>query len=208
MKERNKKLIKRASVVAWFLELLYWANTAAYFCWLLGVWYYSPDWHSGLFAVTEGVLISFGYPIQDISTAVPIFVVAMVKGMLVSGLMSLIFHNIRRIFDVSTGVDWDSIAPTPFQPANVKLLRQVGFYAIAIPLVKFFSHWLAQIIHASEQIPEFNIITFFTTTIMFPHKLPIPSISLEEIFMGVAIFCLAQIFAYGVELQTDVDGLL
>ncbi|MCI5498747.1 MAG: hypothetical protein MR419_04375 [Clostridiales bacterium] len=73
---------------------------------------------------------------------------------------------------------------------------------------KFFSHWLAQIIHASEQIPEFNIITFFTTTIMFPHKLPIPSISLEEIFMGVAIFCLAQIFAYGVELQTDVDGLL
>ena len=43
---------------------------------------------------------------------------------------------------------------------------------------------------------------------MFPHKLPIPSISLEEIFMGVAIFCLAQIFAYGVELQTDVDGLL
>ncbi|MCI5498623.1 MAG: hypothetical protein MR419_03715 [Clostridiales bacterium] len=139
MKERNKKLIKRASVVAWFLELLYWANTAAYFCWLLGVWYYSPDWHSGLFAVTEGVLISFGYPIQDISTAVPIFVVAMVNGMLVSGLMSLIFHNIRRIFDVSTGVDWDSIAPTPFQPANVKLLRQVGFYAIAIPLVKFFS---------------------------------------------------------------------
>ena len=208
MKERNKKLIKGASIVAWFLELLYWANTTAYFCWLLGVWYYRPEFHESLFAVTEGVLISFGYPIQDITTAIPIFVVAMVNGMLVSGLMALIFHNIRRVFDVSSGVDWDSIGPTPFQPANVKLLRQVGCYAIAIPLMKLFSHWLAHLIHISEQVSEFNIITFFTTTIMYPYKVPVPNIRLEEIFMGVAIFCLAQIFAYGVELQSDVDGLL
>ncbi len=210
MKTRKEKLNKVASTVAWLLELLYWANTSVYVSWLISVWYFAPCYHEHLFAVTKGVLLSFGYPIQDVTTAIPIFVVAMVNGMLVSGLMALIFHNIRRIFDVSAGVDWDSIGPTPFQSANVKLLRQVGCYAIAIPLVKFFSHWLAQLIPIAEQIPEFNVITFFTTTVMYTYNVEIsmPPISLEGIFMGVAIFCLAQIFAYGVELQTDVDGLL
>ena len=114
VKTRKEKLNKVASTVAWLLELLYWANTSVYVSWLISVWYFAPCYHEHLFAVTKGVLLSFGYPIQDVTTAIPIFVVAMVNGMLVSGLMALIFHNIRRIFDVSAGVDWDSIGPTPF----------------------------------------------------------------------------------------------
>lgn len=106
-----------------------------------------------------------------------------------SGLLGMIFRNINRIFQISAGKTKASLGPTPFQPANVKLLRQIGLFAIGIPLVELIVLGGMALLMGSGVFASIGI-------------------DLGFIILGIVVLCLSQFFAYGVELQTDVDGLL
>ena len=95
-------------------------------------------------------------------------------------LTASVFRRIWQIIRMS----WGS---TPFQRPVVKKVRQIGWLFIAAPLVTvavslagFVSFW-----------PEYSFV-----------------VDVSGIITGVIVLALSQIFAYGVKLEDDVEGLL
>ena len=96
-------------------------------------------------------------------------------------LTALIFRNVYNIFKASN-------MASPFSMENVKRIRNIGFYAIAIPVCKVIG---TIICYAAMKSGDYSL-----------------SVELSEVVFGLVALCLAQYFAYGAELQKDVDGLL
>lgn len=95
-------------------------------------------------------------------------------------LTALVFRRIWQIIKLS----W---ASTPFQRPVVDKVKQIGWLFIAVPLVTvavslvgFVAFW-----------PEYSFV-----------------VDVGGIITGVIVLALSQIFAYGVKLEDDVEGLL
>ena len=108
-----------------------------------------------------------------------VFVFAPVAIMLV--LTALIFRNVFNIFKASNEA-------SPFSMENVKRIRNIGFYTIAIPICKVICSIICLAVVKSGNYAL--------------------SVELSEVVFGLVALCLSQYFAYGAELQKDVDGLL
>ncbi len=96
-------------------------------------------------------------------------------------LTALIFRNVYMIFKASN-------VASPFSMENVKRIRNIGIYAVALPIVKVVA----------------GIVCF---AVMKNGDYAL-SVELSEVVFGLVALCLSQYFAYGAELQSDVDGLL
>lgn len=96
-------------------------------------------------------------------------------------LTALIFMNVYNVFKKTN-------TASPFSVENVKRIRNIGYLAIAIPACKVV---MALILMALMKFGECDL-----------------SISLSEVVFGLVALCLSQYFAYGVQLEKDVDGLL
>jgi hypothetical protein len=96
-------------------------------------------------------------------------------------LTALVFRNVYMIFKASN-------VASPFSMENVKRIRNIGIYAIALPIVKVVA----------------GLISF----IAMKNGDYALSVELSEVVFGLVALCLSQYFAYGAELQSDVDGLL
>ena len=96
-------------------------------------------------------------------------------------LSALIFRNIYIIFQKSNNA-------SPFSTENVTRIKRIGYYALAIPVSKIVMY-MAFVVCAG--VKDFEL-----------------SVSLSEVAFGLVALCLAQYFAYGAELQREVDGLL
>ena len=95
--------------------------------------------------------------------------------------LAMIFRNIYIIFK-------NSEKNSPFVTDNVKLIKQIGLFAIIMPIVR-------------------TIVSVIGRLIIGVHNLDF-SISLESMVFGITVLCLSHFFAYGAQLQEDVDGLL
>jgi len=100
---------------------------------------------------------------------------------IIFALMALIFRKLNLIIKNSEN-------STPFKTCNVKLLKEIGYFSIIIPIIGF-------------------IISIITTIVIGPNSIE-TSNSLDGFISGIIILCLTQFFAHGVELENDVDGLL
>lgn len=96
-------------------------------------------------------------------------------------LMALIFRKLNLIIKNSEN-------STPFKLCNVKLLKEIGYFSIIIPLVGF-------------------VIGIITGLIVGPETVEVSN-SMYGFFMGIIVLCLTQFFTHGVELEKDVDGLV
>ena len=96
-------------------------------------------------------------------------------------LTALIFRNVYNIFKASN-------VASPFSEENVKRIRNIGIYAIAMPVCKVIGAIISFLVMRSSDYAL--------------------SVELSEVVFGLVALCLAQYFAYGAELQKDVDGLL
>ena len=96
-------------------------------------------------------------------------------------LSALIFRNVYNIFKASN-------VASPFSEENVKRIRTIGIYAIAMPVCKVIGAIISFLVMRSSDYAL--------------------SVELSEVVFGLVALCLAQYFAYGAELQKDVDGLL
>ena len=95
--------------------------------------------------------------------------------------MAMVFRNLHLIFKNSEN-------STPFQKDNVRLVKEIGIFSIAIPVIGFIMSVIIRLITGAENAEI--------------------SIDMSGILMGIIILCLTQFFAHGVALENDVDGLL
>jgi len=112
--------------------------------------------------------------------------IAMVRIVLVAAiinfvLMAMIFRNIYLIIK-------NSRTSTPFNSDNVRMLNEIGIFAICIPVIGFI---ISTIIKLAFGIDTYEI-----------------SVDIGSITMGIIVLCLTHFFVHGVELENDVDGLL
>lgn len=95
--------------------------------------------------------------------------------------MAMVFRNLHLIFNKSEN-------GTPFQKDNIRMMKEIGIFTIAVPVIGLIMSIIVRLVTGIE-----------TAEI---------SIDLGGIFMGIIVLCLTQYFVHGAELEKDVDGLL
>lgn len=96
-------------------------------------------------------------------------------------LIAMVFRNMHLIFKKSEN-------GTPFQKDNVRMLKEIGVFSIAVPIVGLIMSAIIRLVVGIEAKEA--------------------SANMSGIFMGIIVLCLTQYFVYGTELEKDVDGLL
>ena len=116
------------------------------------------------------------------------FVIFFITMALTFALMAMCARNIHLIFKTSEGRTRFSKGATPFQPDNIRMVREIGIFVIAIPAVQFIMSIIGRVVLGPDMVES--------------------SVGMEKIFLGLVVLALSQFFAYGMKLQDDVDGLL
>ncbi|MDO5784667.1 MAG: hypothetical protein Q4P20_06350 [Eubacteriales bacterium] len=108
-----------------------------------------------------------------------------IAGIITCGLMAMVFRNIYLIFRTTSGETWFSKGKTPFQPDNIRMVREIGIFCISIPVIQLVFSIIGGVLFGVETV-----------------------VSMNGLMLGIIVLCLSQFFAYGTQLQEDVDGLV
>lgn len=104
-----------------------------------------------------------------------------IGGIFLFALVAMIFRNIYLIIKKSEG-------STPFQKDNIRMVREIGIFSIAIPVVGLILSTIARLVLGVDAAEL--------------------SVNMSGFVMGIIVLSLTQVFAYGAKLEKDVDGLL
>ena len=96
-------------------------------------------------------------------------------------LMAMVFRNLRLIITKSEGT-------TPFQADNVRMLKEIGIFSLAVPIIGFIMGLVIQLVLGFEAVEISN--------------------SMGGFVFGILALFLTQVFARGIQLENDTDGLL
>ena len=183
---------KAGYIVVRLLETLHWLGAAL--CLFMAIsMAVAPDWFSSLLGYKpEGELlhtqmVQYGFMggLNMVVTGqtgldAELQALMMAGGAVTSVLGALTFRRIAEVIKAcQTG--------TPFQKPVVRKVRQIGWLVIAVPLVTVAASLLACILCW----PSYSF-----------------QVDVSGIIMGVIVLALSRIFAYGVKLEDDVEGLL
>lgn len=124
----------------------------------------------------------------DLNQIIRVGIVLCIGGAISCGLMAKVCRNINLIFKTAEGLTEFSQGATPFQPENIRMVREIGYLCLAIPVMELILSIIAPFAVGSSQ---FHL-----------------SIDLQSIFMGLVALGLSQFFVYGAELQAETDGLV
>jgi len=184
-----KDVVKIAKVVTKILEVFHWVAVvlmiAATVCSLT-----ATDWVKYFvgFDAKEccGVELSvYGFeiitPLKNGSVDMTVLFLFGIGAVMILSLMAMVFRNINLIIKKSE----DS---TPFQADNIRMLKEIGIYAIAIPVISLIMSVVCRVVLGIDAVET--------------------SVNVYGFSMGVIILCLIQFFIYGTRLENDVDGLL
>lgn len=141
-------------------------------------------------SVTSLEAYGFSLSVRDSTgAAIPgAYVLFFVNMFLCSGLMAMVFRNIYLIFKTTEGKTNFSKGETPFQPDNVRMVREIGIFCMAIPVVELIISVIARIILTVDMVES--------------------SVGFEQFLIGMVVLALSQFFVYGMQLQEEVDGLV
>ena len=130
-------------------------------------------------------LTTYGFDVAVINSAGQVDLAALrlfcVGSAVVLSLMAMVFRNVHLIMKRSEN-------HTPFQPDNVRMVREIGIFLIAVPLTGLLFNILLRLILGVDAVET--------------------SEDLSSLLVGLVVLCLSRIFARGMELEKDVDGLL
>lgn len=191
MNKNGKGLNRAAAVIAKILEVFHWVGVglmaAGLIAYLINEKFikYFMDLGNGEFGIA-GYSVNIFNSSGEIMPAV--FIPVLILGIITLGLMAMICRNTYLIFKTSEGKTKFSEGETPFQRSNVRMLREIGIFAIAVPITAFIFDLIIKLIAGIDNVES--------------------SISLMGIALGIVVLCLSQFFAYGVQLQSDSDGLI
>lgn len=191
----NARLTKAATILSKLFEIGY--NILAVGL-MLGLVLFAVDKGFGLAELVQGdpeigeTLSVHGFSIGISNpngslngTAMIIF---LITGAMVTELMAWVFRNVNLILRTSQGETKFSKGKTFFQKDNVRMLREIGIFFIAITVVQFTMSSIAVMLLG----PEFAEV----------------SVGMQNIVIGLLMLCLSQAFAQGEQMQQDMDGLV
>ena len=184
-----KRINKLGKVITKILEVFHWVGAAlmlaATICSIA-----APDW-VGYFVGFDAKdccganLEVYGFevnaPVIDGNVDMTSFLLFGIGAIIILAVMAMVFRNLHLIFKKSENA-------TPFQKDNIRMMREIGSFAIAVPVIGLIMSVIIRLITGVE-----------TAEI---------SIDMGGIFMGIIVLCITQFFVHGVELEKDVDGLL
>ena len=120
-------------------------------------------------------------PVVNGNTDMTSFMLFGIGGIIILAVMAMAFRNLHLIFKKSEN-------GTPFQKDNIRMMKEIGIFSIAVPVIGFIMSIIVRLVTGVE-----------TAEI---------SIDMGGIFMGIIVLCLTQYFVHGANLEKDVDGLL
>ncbi len=138
----------------------------------------------------EDVLYGFHFTLTNAAgeLSIPAMAVFAFAGILILGLMAMVFRNVYLIIRTSEGETWFARGATPFQSDVVRMLREIGIFAVAVPIVELVMSIVGWIVVG----PDF----------------PETSVDLRGFLMGLLVLWLTQAFTYGAQLEQDAEGLI
>ena len=102
------------------------------------------------------------------------------------GLSMMIFRNTNLIVRTAKGGTWFSKGATPFQEDNIRMVREIGIFLIAMYVVQLIGTGIVHLLSSGVET----------------------STSLMPVFIGIIVICLSKIFEYGKGLEDDQEGLI
>lgn len=190
-----KKLNTAGLWLAKSLEVLHWAAAAGMVA-LLVLALAAGDWLSAWLAPGAAAfgpsLTAYGFELTlagadgTINTAAAALFAA--GSLFIFSLMAMVFRNVYLIFKTAKGKTWFSKGDTPFQKDITRMVREIGIFYISIPVVGLVMSVISRLVLGAE-FAQVNT-------------------SIEGVVTGILLLCLSQVFAYGAQLEGDVDGLL
>ncbi|MBQ7134060.1 MAG: DUF2975 domain-containing protein [Ruminococcus sp.] len=191
--KKGNKLNKTLSIISKIMEIVHWIGTGLGAI-MIFVSIFNKEFVSD-FILEEGAeLNAYGFNIYALTQTGEVnyfaVIMAFVGMMITCALMALVFRNLDIILTTIRGSYIHAKSSSPFQKDIVRRVREIGIFAIAMPIVGF-------------------IITIITTGISLANGIESEvSVSLEGVIIGLVCLCLTQIFTYGAQLEEEVDGLL
>ena len=184
-----KGINKLGSIITKILEIFHWVGTvlmaAATVCSIA-----APD-KVGLFVGFDSKeccganLEVYGFevnaPFTDGTVDMTYFLLFGIGAVIILIIMAMVFRNLHLIFKKSE-------KGTPFVKDNIRMMKEIGIFAIAVPVIGFVMSIVIRLVTGVE-----------TAEI---------SIDTGGIFMGIIVLCLTQFFVHGAKLEEDVEGLL
>ena len=104
-----------------------------------------------------------------------------IVAVIILAVMAMVFRNMHLIFKKSEN-------GTPFQKDNIRLMKEIGIFAIAVPVIGLIMSVIVRTVLGTENVEI--------------------SMDVSGIFMGIIVLCLTQYFVHGAALEKDMDGLL
>ncbi|MCH5210874.1 MAG: DUF2975 domain-containing protein [Oscillospiraceae bacterium] len=104
-----------------------------------------------------------------------------IGAVIIYALVAMIFRNIYLIIKRSE-------SETPFNKDNIRMTREIGIFSIAIPVIGLIMSTILRLVVGVDAVET--------------------SVNLSGVIIGIMVLCLTQFFAYGAQLEKDVDGLL
>lgn len=184
-----KRINKLGAIITKILEVFHWVGTA-----LMAVaTIYSlaaPEWVCFLVdydakACCGAELNVYGFevvaPVVNGNVDMTTFFLFGIGAVIILALMAMVFRNLYLIFKKSEDA-------TPFQKDNIRMMKEIGIFSIAVPVVGLVMSAIARIVLGVDAVET--------------------SVNQGGIYMGIIVLCLTQYFIHGAELENDVDGLL
>ena len=184
-----KGLNKLGKVITKILEVFHWVGaalmTAATVCSAV-----APDWVKYFvgFDAKEccgANLDVYGFevnlPVANGNVDMTAFLIFGIGAVIILVVMAMVFRNLHLIFKKSENA-------TPFQKDNIRMMREIGIFSIAVPVIGFIMSVIIRLVTGVETAEL--------------------SIDMAGIFMGIIVLCLTQFFVHGKKKKKDVDGLL
>ncbi len=129
------------------------------------------------------VIYTGGLPAED---AAYVMGATAIVASIMFALVTMMFRNVNLIVRTARGGTWFSKGATPFQDDNIRMIREIGIFFIALYPLELIGSAVAQAISSGVE----------TSTTLMP------------LIIGIILICLSKMFEYGKELQETEDGLI
>ena len=184
-----KTMKKLGKVITKIVEVFHWVGAAlmavATVCSMV-----APDWVKYFVGFDAkdccgANLTVYGFevnaPVVNGQADMLCFMLFGIGAVIILALMAMVFRNLHLIFKRSeTG--------SPFQKDNIRMMREIGIFSIAVPVIGLFMSFVIRLVLGVEVAEN--------------------AMDLTGVFMGIIVLCLTQFFVHGAQLEDEVDGLV
>ncbi len=187
--KRNMFVIRLSKILAKICEIAHWVGVVCMVLLVFSIFF--RDLLPKYIMVSESgetTVGCYGFDISvinaDGSFRIGALIILSIFAIIAFVLMAMVFRNLYLIIkNISRGTD-----NSPFSRDNIRMVREIGIFAIAVPVVGQIMQIVAFIALGAENIEM--------------------SVALDGYMMGLLALVLTQIFGYGAKLESDVEGLL